>query len=360
MSVPAREDGDVRQLYLPDFCKPRAVLAVVIICELTALVLSLARTELVSGFWPALGRTSMFLLWVGLFGAALLCLMRGYLHRQTLAKGSAIVLAMTASLVAMISSVAFYFGSRAGWFADSDMIPHDQWSFLVRNVFITLIVAALALRYFYVTYEWRHNVELQALARVHALQARIRPHFLFNSMNTIAALTRSNPARAEEAVQDLADLFRANLNEKRNQISLAEEIDVARTYQRMEQLRLGSRLVVEWKIDVLPSEALVPGLTLQPLLENAIYHGVEPRPEGGTVTVTGEFNKGMITIVVRNPLPLPNLTVRDGNRLALANIKERLDLMYGERATVKAGRFDEEYIVTLRFPFAAGEGARTA
>ncbi|MEO8064992.1 MAG: sensor histidine kinase [Pseudomonadota bacterium] len=360
MSGPAREPDGARQLYLPDFCKARAVLAVVIICELTALVLSLARTEAASGFWPDLGRTSMFLLWVGLFGAALLCLLRAYLHRQTLAKGSAIVLAMTTSLVAMISAVAYYFGSRAGWFANSGMIPDDPWSFLVRNAFITLIVTALALRYFYVTYEWRHNVELQAQARVHALQARIRPHFLFNSMNTIAALTRSNPARAEEAVLDLAELFRANLNEKRNQISLAEEIDVARTYQRMEQLRLGDRLVVDWKIDVLPSDALVPGLTLQPLLENAIYHGVEPRPEGGTVTVTGEFNKGMITIVVRNPLPLANLTVRDGNRLALANIKERLELMYDERATVKAGRFGEEYIVTLRFPFAASEGARTA
>jgi two-component system sensor histidine kinase AlgZ len=170
-------------------------------------------------------------------------------------------------------------------------------------------------------------------------------------MNTIAALTRSNPARAEEAVQDLADLFRANLSEKRNQIPLSDEIDVARTYQRMEQLRLGDRLRVEWKIDSLPREALVPGLTLQPLLENAIYHGIEPRQDGGVVTVVGEFNKGMITIVVRNPLPAANLTMRDGNRLALANIKERMDLMYGERATVKAGRFDEEYIVTLRFPF---------
>ena len=358
MNAPAREVAGYRQLYLPDFCKGRAVLAIVIICELTALVLSLARTGSVYGFWQDLSRTSMFLLWVGLFGAALLCLLRGYLNQQTLAKGSAIVLAATAALVAMISAAAYYFGSRAGWFADSAMITDDRWSFMVRNVVITLVVTALALRYFYVTYEWRHNVELQAQARVHALQARIRPHFLFNSMNTIAALTRSNPARAEEAVQDLADLFRANLNEKRNQISLAEEIDVARTYQRMEQLRLGDRLAVVWKIDALPSDALVPGLTLQPLLENAIYHGVEPRPEGGTVTVTGEFNKGMITIVVRNPLPVANLTVRDGNRLALANIKERLELMYDERATVKSGRFDDEYIVTLRFPFAAGEGAR--
>ena len=356
MSAPAREVEGARQLYLPDFCKPRAVLAVIIICELTALVLSLARDDAALGFWLDLGRTSIFLLWISLFGAAMLCVLRDYLTRQSLAKGSAIVLAMTASLVAIVSAAAFFFGSRDGWFGDDSMVPDDHWSFLIRNVVIALIVTALALRYFYVTYEWRLNVELQARARVHALQARIRPHFLFNSMNTIAALTRSNPARAEEAVQDLADLFRANLNEKRNQISLAEEIDVARTYQRIEQLRLGDRLRVDWKIDPLPNDAMVPGLTLQPLLENAIYHGVEPRPDGGTVTVTGEFNKGMITIVVRNPLPVANLTVRDGNRLALANIKERLDLMYGERATVKAGRFDEEYIVTLRFPFATGTG----
>jgi two-component system, LytTR family, sensor histidine kinase AlgZ len=349
-------NADAKQLYLPDFCTARAVLAVVIICELTALVLALARNEAVIGFWPDLARTSMFLLWIGLCGAGMLCALRGYVNRKSLAKGSALVLALTAALVAIISSVAYALGTRAGWFADAALVPDDGWTFLVRNVVIAIIVTALALRYFYVTHEWRHNVELQAKARVHALQARIRPHFLFNSMNTIAALTRSNPRRAEEAVQDLADLFRANLSEKRNQIPLSDEIDVARTYQRMEQLRLGDRLRVEWKVDSLPRDALVPGLTLQPLLENAIYHGIEPRADGGTVTVTGEFKQGMITVVVRNPVPLANLTVRDGNRLALANIKERMDLMYGDRATVKAGRFDEEYIVTLRFPFAPVEG----
>jgi two-component system sensor histidine kinase AlgZ len=344
--APALPGEEPRQLYLPNFCAASTVLVIILICELTALLLALARNEAALGFWSDLGLTSMFLLWIALCGAALLCLLRDYLSRQSVAFSAAMVLTMTVTLVTLVSGVTYYFG-------DGLLLENQHWSFLARNAGITFVVTALALRYFYVTHEWRHNVELQAKARVHALQARIRPHFLFNSMNTIAALTRSNPARAEEAVLDLAELFRANLNEKRNQISLAEEIDVARTYQRMEQLRLGDRLRVDWKVDSLPADALVPGLTLQPLLENAIYHGVEPRPDGGVVTVTGEFNKGMITIVVRNPVPLANLTVRDGNRLALANIKERLDLMYGERATVKAGRFDEEYIVTLRFPFTA-------
>ncbi len=184
---------------------------------------------------------------------------------------------------------------------------------------------------------------------MHALQARIRPHFLFNSMNTIASLTRSDPAQAEQAVQDLADLFRANLSEKRNVITLEQELEVARIYQRIEQLRLGQRLRVLWKIDSLPHDALVPGLLLQPLLENAIYHGIEPQPGGGTVTVEGELGAGLITVVVRNPVG-DRQNEREGNRLALANIRERLTLMYGDKALVKAGRFDAEYIVTLRFP----------
>ena len=349
---PAQPD-EARPLYLPNFCSASAVLAIVLICELTALLVSLARNTSALGFWADLGLTSMFLLWIALCGAALLCLLRSYINSKSVAVGSALVLGVTVGLVILFSWAASYFGrpGESGWLSRGPMFTSDTWAFLLRNAGITFVVTALALRYFYVTHLWRYNVELQARARVHALQARIRPHFLFNSMNTIAALTRSNPARAEEAVQDLADLFRANLNEKRNEIRLAEEIDVARTYQRMEQLRLGDRLSVEWKIDSLPPNALVPGLILQPLLENAIYHGVEPRPDGGVVTVTSEFAKGMITVVVKNPVPAANLTMRDGNRLALANIKERLELMYGERATVKAGRFDEQYIVTLRFPF---------
>src|SRR5579862_2072703 len=117
----------------------------------------------------------------------------------------------------------------------------------------------------------------------------------------------------------------------------------------MEQLRLGERLQVEWHIEALPLQALVPSLTIQPLLENAIYHGIEPRPAGGTVTVVGEVNAGLITLVVRNPLD-PTPAGRAGNRLALANIRERLGLLYGERALMKSGQFEAEYIVTLRFP----------
>ena len=340
-----------RALYLPDFCTSRVTLAIVLIVELTALVLTLARQSALSDFWTDLVLTSMFLLWIGLTCAGLLCVLRTRLCRLNVAAGSAAVMALITAVVAVVSVCAALLGRipMVIDFGAAELFPAAAARFALRNVWIGLIIAGLALRYFYVSHHWRRSIELRAAARVHALQARIRPHFLFNSMNTIAALTRSNPRRAEQAVQDLADLFRASLSDKRDTITLAEELEVARTYQRMEQLRLGERLQVEWRTEALPSSALVPGLMIQPLLENAIYHGIEPRAEGGLVTITGEVSAGLIPIVVRNPLD-PSPGMREGNRLALANIRERLSLMYGERALMKSGRFDAEYIVTLRFP----------
>lgn len=352
MSSQDEADAPAGAQYLPDFCAPRAVLLVVLIVELTALTLALARGNDSLSFWTDLARTSLFLLWIGLTAAGLLCVLRRRLVGVDVARSSLIVLAGMAGLVALISEVTFQLGQSTALGAGglTALFPQSHAAFVARNVGIAVIITAIALRYFYVTHEWRRNVEIQAQARVHALQARIRPHFLFNSMNTIAALTRSDPVRAESAVQDLADLFRASLSDKRSQITLADELEIAGTYERIEKLRIGARLRVDWRVDALPRDAVVPSLVLQPLLENAIYHGIEPRPEGGTVLVTGELAHDLITVVVRNPLPA-GAVVRDGNRVALSNIRERLQLLYGAKATIKAGRFDDEYIVTLRFPY---------
>jgi two-component system, LytTR family, sensor histidine kinase AlgZ len=347
--------GGAESLYLPDFCTSRAALAIVLIVELTAIVLALARLGAdparAADFWADLARTSFFLLWVGLVCAALLCSSRRRLERLTVARGSAAVLALLTAAIAAISAAAYWIGrSRlAIGSGAATFFPSQAWPFVLRNVAIGFVIVAVALRYFYVTHQWRRNIEMRAAARVHALQARIRPHFLFNSMNTIASLTRSDPVLAEQAVQDLADLFRASLSDQRQTITLEEELEVARTYQRIEELRLGGRLRVRWDVERLPRDARVPGLLLQPLLENAIYHGIEPRPEGGTVSIVGELAGDLITIVVRNPVD-ERQSEREGNRLALANIRERMALLYGELALIKAGRFDREYIVTLRFP----------
>ncbi len=344
-----RGDGD--SFYLPDFCASRAAAAVVVIVELTAIVLSIARSGAVD-FWSELARTSLFLLWIGLVCAALLCVLRPLLARLGVRRGSTIVLVLLTAVVAGISIGVFQLGHSRLLGTGSGLFPRHLGPFVMRNTAIGFVIAAVTLRYFYVTHQWRRNIEMRAAARVHALQARIRPHFLFNSMNTIAALTRSAPGQAEQAVQDLADLFRASLADPQQTITLADELEIARTYQRIEQLRLGERLHVTWDLETLPSDARVPGLLLQPLLENAIYHGIEPRTAGGTVHIRGERAGELISVVVRNPLGPPH-AARGGNQLALENIRERLGLLYGERALVKAGRFGEEYIVTLRFPYIA-------
>jgi two-component system sensor histidine kinase AlgZ len=352
MPVTDATESPASGLRLPDFCAARAVLAVALIVELTAVVLTLARTGPTFMLWTDLARTSLFLLWIGFGCAAVLCWLRRWLEHLALPLASAIALGAMVAVVALVTEVSLWL-TNGPWLGPPGRAlgaPPEVWRFRIGNLAIGLVVAALALRYFHVSGEWRRSVELQARARVHALQARIRPHFLFNSMNTIAALTRSNPAQAEEAVQDLADLFRATLSDQRQHIMLAEELDVARTYQRIEQLRLGERLKVVWEVADLPANAAVPSLLIQPLLENAIHHGIEPRAGGGVVSVSGVLDGDTIGITVRNPLPEASEPAREGHRLALANIRERMELMYAGRALVEAGRQGDEYVVRLRFP----------
>jgi two-component system sensor histidine kinase AlgZ len=262
---------------------------------------------------------------------------------------------MLVATIAVVSELVFQVGQLwgSGLAGGSTLFPTDHMGFLLRNVAVGFIVSALALRYFYVSAEWKRSVEMAALARIRALQARIRPHFLFNSMNTIAALTRSNPQRAEEAVEDLADLFRASLNEAHTMISLREELDIARTHQRIEQLRLGERLQVVWDIAGLPMRASVPGLIVQPLLENAVFHGIEMLPAGGTITITGRLVEDQVEIEVRNPIPAQNgYSEREGNRMALENIGQRLELAWPGRARIETRQDVAEFCARLVFPYA--------
>lgn len=181
---------------------------------------------------------------------------------------------------------------------------------------------------------------------------RASVHTFFNSMNTIASLTRTDPERAEEAVEDLADLFRANLSEARSWITLKEELEIARIYQRIEALRLGERLKVEWKIHDVPMRALVPSLLVQPLLENAVYHGIEPLSQGGTITVSGRFDGELIELSVSNPLPDKSiLPLHTGHGIALDNIKQRLQLAWPGQAIVELQQHADTYQVILRFPY---------
>ena len=207
------------------------------------------------------------------------------------------------------------------------------------------------MRYLYISSEWRRSIVLEAQSRISALQALIRPHFLFNSMNTIASLTRSDPARAEEAVEDLADLLRANLGGPKDRTTLKAELEVAAIYQRIEKLRLGDRLKVRWNIEKLPMRALIPSLTIQPLLENAIYHGIELLPDGGEVIVDGQKKGDQLHITISNPVTQGSGNKSDGNKMALANIRQRFELAYGSRSKINIDETDGVFSVSIEYPY---------
>lgn len=340
--------------FLPDFCAPRAALAMVLIVELVAVLIALARAPVTAFFWVDLAALSMFLLWIGLGSAFVLCRLTPWLSRQSVAKASTAALLLLMGVVALVSEVVYqlgaYFSGGTGELAD--VFPSHHAEFVLRNVAIGFIVSALTLRYFYVSAEWKRTIELEAQSRLYALQARIRPHFLFNSMNTIAALTRSNPELAERAVEDLADLFRANLSDVKQRLRLSEEIEIARVYERIEKLRLGERLKVEWRLEGVPMDALVPSLILQPLLENAVYHGIEGLPDGGAVTIDAKMDNGVIRLAVINPVSDNRVTrERNGNKLALDNIMQRLQLEWPGRSSVDVAAAAGSYSITLTFPY---------
>ena len=338
---------DCEDLYLPNLCGIRTVFAAVVITQLFAFVLALAPLEAGgAGRWTRLGLLSLFMQWITLFSCSVLCLVRPYLCRLGAPAVTAVAMGILLAITALFTELTYHL-----YYVPVYGYGHDwHLRFLGRNLVIAAIVSGLVLRYFYVQQQWRRNLRAESEARLEALQARIRPHFLFNSMNTIAALTRSAPAKAEAAVENLADLFRASLSDARALIPLEEELALCRRYLDIEQLRLGDRLRVQWSVGELPP-VRVPPLTLQPLVENAIYHGIETRGDGGTVEIGAEAGPRSVTVTVRNPRGGED-GHGQGNRLALANIRQRLAAHFGPGEHLKIRETAADYAVSVTLPVA--------
>ncbi len=355
MSAEEERGTQESQAFLPDFCAAGTVFVVVLVAELVAIAVSLAGQDSTTGFLVELARTSLFILWFALLGSALMCFLRERLEGAGKTRAFVFGFLILLALLLLMAEIAWRVTRR---FTDLIVVEDGHAMFVARIFTIGAIVIALAMRYLYVAGEWRRSVELEAEARIGALQALIRPHFLFNSMNTIASLTRSNPRQAEEAVEDLSELMRANLSAGRNRSTLAQEFETAKMYQRIEELRLGDRLSVLWDTDELPLTMLIPSLTIQPLLENAIFHGIELLPDGGEVQVTGRRDGSRIVIEIANPIAANARRAKPGNRMALGNIRQRYELAYGSRASIDVETGDGRYLVRLRFP--AEEDAASA
>ncbi len=333
--------------FLPDLCKTRVVFALVLITELMVLVEVLAGSGASDFDWDYLALASLFVQWIMLSSSALLCLLRNWLSRRELKQS-----VMVCFGVVGIVTIAFTIGAK--WMVVQlplhvFWLELEVWSVL-KNLLVAIIITGLVLRYLYVQHELHRQQRAELQARLQSLQSRIHPHFLFNSMNSIASLIAVDPDRAEQAVVDLSELFRASLQQGSSEVTIAHEIALCRQYLRIEQLRLGNRLKVEWQLDDLPETLPIPLLTLQPLFENAIYHGVQPLSKGGTVTVAGEYRQGVVTLRISNPVLAGGASGVSGNRIALVNIEDRLRTLYGGRARVVRIKEHQEYMILLSYP----------
>ncbi len=342
--------GDRDALFLPDFCDVRLILVAVLMGELLAFVLVLVPGPVV-GFWDALSNVSLYVQWVGLTSMGLLCVGRRWLRRFGNMAAGLISYALVLGVTAAVSvAVCWLFPQvRDPVLPVAGIDP----SFVGRNLAVAAIVTAVSLRYFYVQFQWKNNLESETQARIQALQSRIRPHFLFNSMNTIASLTRSRPEVAERAVEDLADLFRVSLGDARVPVTLRRELEVCRHYLEIEALRLGERLRTEWSVDDMSHDAVLPALSVQPLVENAVYHGIEPVTAGGVLAIGVAAEGGeRVNVTIRNPVAADRTTsYRQGNRMALENVRERMQAFFGGQARLEVGMDGSEYQVSLTFPY---------
>ncbi|MEW5973557.1 MAG: histidine kinase [Pseudomonadota bacterium] len=330
-------NGSDAQAPLDLFCRAETVFAAILAGEGVAVLVSLAAGE-AGDRLAHLGLSSMFILWVVLLAAGGLCLARRLLARLPPAGVAwAALLALQGMTLVVGGVVHGMFGGLVGEGPD----------FLLSVSGMAWVVGGMGLLAFHVHYR-AHLLTLRVKAsELAALHARIQPHFLFNTLNTAAALMHDRPDQAERVLEDLAGLFRAALEGPRR-VLLADELGLVRRYLEIEGLRLEERLRVHWSLPEPLPVVWVPSLSIQPLVENAVRHGVEPACAGGEVEIGVSIQGGMLEVMVRNSLSLG--PARTGHGMGLASVRERVDAMTGGRGRLEAGVRDGMYEARMVLP----------
>lgn len=324
---------------LPDFRNMGTVLRIVLAVNGIELFLALAQADTPSELWQSILYGSALLQPVLLSALLVLYALNPWLGRMSYSR-AALAVMLT---VGLITFAIAHMGGEL--FAASEGIGDFVE---LRRCLVAALMTLLLLGYF----RWRALALSPARddARLQALQARIRPHFLFNSINAVLAIVKSEPKRAETALEDMADLFRMAMNDAHELVSLKDEFELAQRYLALEQLRMAERLQVRWHTAAMPDDALIPPLVLQPLLENAVYHGIEPLAAGGVIEVRLYAADQRLHLEVRNPLS-GTAAQTDGNHIALANIRERLALLFDVEAEYRVERSADSYGVHIIIPY---------
>ncbi len=344
LPIPPQKHVSTGAILIPDCCNLGVVFRVLIAVNVVVLLSLMARGQGLRFNFQEFIETSMLVELISLMSLFALCGLHRLAARQAMA---AWVQRLAFGVVpAMICAVLLAYFDGMEWFVYS--FPRLRSGYAV---FLCFVMGMTLQHYF----ELRSRAFSPALgeARLQALQARIRPHFLFNSLNAVLSLIRSEPRRAETALEDLADLFRVLMRDTRDMTTLKEEIHLCEQYLAIEKIRLGERLQVSWQIENLSDEELreakIAALLLQPLLENAVHYGVEPCVTPSMIMVALRRTLDKIEITVSNPFHL-DARFPLGNQMALENIRQRLALLYDIEAQLSYGVIGSNFEVKLRFP----------
>ena len=338
-----------QQYFLPDMCRAKNVLYLTLVSQLLAIILALNTSYISGDFWAALSLNALFILWVAFTCAAIFCTFKKQINRCSSTHIS-LVMFLTINITTLF--ITWVISSLLPQL-DLFMSPvHSNISVYLRNSGISIIFSLILLRFLYIQFQWRAQTKAEAEAQLDALQARIRPHFLFNSLNTIASLTRVDPPLAESLTEDLSELFRANMQTSKRLIPFKQELTLIQQYLNIEQTRLGTRLIVTLDTSPIPNDALIPPLSIQPIIENAVYHGVETTAEGGELSISGQIEKNIITLLVKNPINNEQPSnARPGNNMAINNIRLRMEQCFPGQSQLVISSSGSEFQTQLKFPY---------
>ena len=336
-----QQTAATERLLIPDLCAPYPVLVMVLLSELLVLVFILASHGLLAFDWSLFGACSLLVQWIVLLSALLLCSTRHLISRLRLPLATVLSLALVGLATVVTSLVA------QRWFSFWPHVPADPW-WTLRNLVIALVLTAILLRYFFLRQQLQMREQLEVQARLDAMRARIRPHFLFNTLNSIASLIGTRPDTAEKAVEDLSELFRASLKESSGPTSVADELRLTRLYLNIEKLRLGERLQVNWDVDDGVLDEPMPALVLQPLVENAVYHGISRLPAGGCIDIRVRREAENICVAVHNPVPR-DAAAAPGHSMGLDSVRQRMQAVFGASTRLTAQPMGDAFRVELRY-----------
>ena len=341
---------------IPDFCQLPRVFILVLLSELLAILFTILTYNLQQSAWYLLGFHSIFVLWISLFSGAFFCLTRRWLNRCSIV----IVTVLSTAAIALITLLTSFLALSLFFNTAITLSPEQLW-FLIRNTTAAVLITLVWMRYLYLRQQVLNGIIAEGEARFRSLQAKIQPHFLFNTLNTIASLIAISPAKAENTLEHLATLLRSSLKPGDDLVPLQTELELCQHYLEIEKQRLGDKLIVDWQIDVEPEVYKLPPFTLQPLVENAVYHGIQRLVDGGVVTIKAEQITGQSLsskvatsaeyfLRLEGSNPLPATGSKPGNQTAQSNIQQRLSIRYGSQAKMTTHRNDDHYITELLIP----------